>query len=467
VSEFFGLECATTRRPPGRRAPHGARVLVLLALVVVGSRTADAGRARAVAWPGGTDTLAFENMEGIVMVRATATMPTGGDTSGTWVLDTGAGYLALDAELAERGGLAGEAPRVGESVGLASHALPRLTMGTLTRDQVSPVLTMRAGMVRDITDRPVLGLIGQQIVRDRTLWVDYGALRIALVPSGAGDDADDEGDGAEGVRARVARSRTGLGDALSSRAHPVPFTLAGDGKVLVTATVRDASPQHRSRPLTLIVDTGASKSVLFEHSLGQVVQGHAAWRSRGGLVAPTLLGPARARIARVPAMALDGPGADGKTRQAAQVENLDAVLADSPLQGQLEQVTGTAIHGLLGYSFLRHFRFGIDYPNRVLWLEPVSVGEDERPHEYSHVGMQLERRSGRVVVVAVATSSPAESAGIHTGDEVLAIDGWTIGSGALTEAAQRLEGRPGSTVTVRIRREGATRELRLKRERLL
>jgi carboxyl-terminal processing protease len=71
------------------------------------------------------------------------------------------------------------------------------------------------------------------------------------------------------------------------------------------------------------------------------------------------------------------------------------------------------------------------------------------------------------VVVAVATSSPAEVGGVRVGDEVLAIDGWTIGTGALTEASQRLEGPPGSVVTVRIRREGATRDVRLKRERLL
>jgi len=465
VSSWFHTAAASSRAPR-LRAAHPARLVLLLALMAGGIPAAEARHARVTAWPDGTDTLSIENMEGIVMLRATATLRNGVDTTGTWVLDTGAGYLALDAELAQRGGLAGEAPRVGESVGLASHALPRLRMGTMTRDQVTPVLTMRAGMVRDITDRPVLGLIGQQIVRDRTLWVDYGALQIAMIPSSGDEPATDDDDDAA-LHARVARSRAQLAGILGPRAQPVPFTLAGDGKVLVIATVRDASPKHRSRPLTLIVDTGASKSVLFEHSLGRVVQGHASWRSRGGLVAPTLLGPAQARIARVPAIALDGPADDGQIHRAAEVENLDAVIADSPLQAQLEQVTGVDIHGLLGYSFLRHYRFGIDYPNRVMWLDPVTVGEDERPHEYSHVGMQLERRDGRVVVVAVAEQSPAEVGGVQVGDEVLAIDGWVIGSGALTEAAQRLEGPPGSTVAVRIKRDGATRDVRLKRERLL
>lgn len=451
------------------RKPRASRArLVLLFVLAANLPAAAAPPTRVVEWPDGTDVIPIENMEGIVMLKATATMPNGGDTTGTWVLDTGAGYLALDAELAERGGLAGKAPRVGESVGLASRALPRLAVGTLTRDQVSPVLTMRAGMVRDITDRAVLGLIGQQIVRDRTLWVDYGALQIALVPSHAARTNEGDGDDEDAaLRARVGRSRAGLGDVLGAHARAVPFELAGDGKVLVAATVRDASPRHRSEPLTLIVDTGASKSVLFERTLGSVVQGHASWRSRGGLVAPTLLGPAPARIARVPAIALDGPGPDGHLQKAAEVENLDVVIADSPLQAQLEQVTGTDIHGLLGYSFLRHFRFGLDYPNRILWLDPVEVSEDERPHEYSHVGMQLERRSGRVIVVAIATHSPAELGGVRVGDEVLAIDGWTIGAGALTEASQRLEGPPGSVVSVRIRRDGATRDVRLKRERLL
>jgi len=207
VSSWFHSAAAPSRAPR-LRAAHAARLVLLLALIAGGIPAAEARRARATSWPDGTDTLSIENMEGIVMLRATATLRNGVDTTGTWVLDTGAGYLALDAELAQRGGLAGEAPRVGESVGLASRALPRLRMGTMTRDQVTPVLTMRAGMVRDITDRPVLGLIGQQIVRDRTLWVDYGALQIAMIPSSSDEPATDDDDAA--LHARVARSRAQL-----------------------------------------------------------------------------------------------------------------------------------------------------------------------------------------------------------------------------------------------------------------
>jgi hypothetical protein len=433
------------------------------------SRTSsDQGSSALSPWPEGTDLISFENLEGIVLVSATATMPAGFDTTGVWVFDTGAGYLALDGHMARRGGLAGEPPRAGETVGIAGRALPRLRMGTLSRDQVTPVLTIRADMVRDITDRPVLGLIGQQIVRDRILCVDYVRERMALVPAAQAPQGDAD---ADDVAARVARSRAALGVALEraigSRARPVPFELLGDGKVVVTATLRDASADKRSRPLTLIVDTGASKSVLFERTLDAAVEGHERWRSRGGLVAPTLIGPASARIVRLPVITLESPGADGRARRTVEVDQTDAVLTDSPLQEQLETVTGTAVHGLLGYSFLRRFRFALDYPNRILWLHAIAVGQDQRAHEHSHVGIQMERRDGRVEVVAVAQGSPADSAGVRAGDEVLAVDGRIIGQGALIDAARWLEGPPGSTVVVRTRRDGAVREVRMRRARLL
>jgi hypothetical protein len=346
-----------------------------------------------------------------------------------------------------------------QDIGLTEHPLPRLALGSLTRDQVTPILTFDAGVVRDITDRAVLGLIGQQIYRDRALVVDYVGEQIALVPSARSDGGGDA----------VANSRAALAPALRPRALPTPFRLAGDGKVVVTARVRDDSPSRRSKPLTLIVDTGSSKTVFFERSLAEAVRGSRRWPSLRGLTAPTLVGPAAARIARVPSLELE-PAA-GTERGAAlrgpHVEGGDVVLADSPLQDQLSRVTGTEIHGLLGYSFLRHFRVIIDYPNRVLWLDPLRRPSEERPNEYSHVGIQIERRDGAARVVAVAVGSPADRAGIRVGDEVVAVDGMPIESGRLIELSRRLEGPPGSRVRLTLRRDGIARELQLRRARLL
>ena len=51
----------------------------------------------------------------------------------------------------------------------------------------------------------------------------------------------------------------------------------------------------------------------------------------------------------------------------------------------------------IGYSLLKRFRLVVDYPDRVLWLDPIADYRDDRPLEYCQVGLQLERRDGAVI----------------------------------------------------------------------
>jgi hypothetical protein len=412
--------------------------------------------ARTIPFPDGTDTLSFENLEGIVLVQASTSNGAGVDTAGQWVVDTGAGYLAVDEPLARKLGIIDGKRGAREAIDLTQRPVPRFRMGTLDRNQVEPALTFDAAMVRDITDRPVLGLVGQQVYRDRALWIDYQQELMALVPVITQSD----------TALAITRSRSALNDVLSARAVGVPFQLVGDAKVVVTVEMPDASRNGRSEPLTMIVDTGSSKTVLFEDALGERVRGVANWRSVRGLHAPTLVGPAVARVTLAPWVAVLG-AEDRNAADLVRVRDTDVVLVESRLGDLLTRVTGMPIHGLIGYSFLRHFRIAIDYPNRVLWLDRVPDLPVERPNEYSQVGVQIERRDGIARVVAVAKDSPAERAGIKAGDELLAVDGEAVRPGELNEAARRLEGPPGTWVRLMIQRDGTPREFRIKRVRLL
>jgi C-terminal processing protease CtpA/Prc len=140
---------------------------------------------------------------------------------------------------------------------------------------------------------------------------------------------------------------------------------------------------------------------------------------------------------------------------------------DSPLERALSDEVGEPIDGLLGYSFLRRFRIAIDYPHRVLWFEPVPHTEDERPYEYSHVGLQIERRDGALTVVGVASGSPADRAGVRRGDEIAGIDHTPAAELDVIRATRLLEGPPGSSVTLRVQRDGEERVFRLVRRKLL
>jgi hypothetical protein len=417
--------------------------------------------------------LKFENIEGLILLTGALRGPSAVDTSGTLVLDTGAGYLALDLGLSRILGLA-DSGEVADAVDLADHALSRLTLGGWEIDHVDPVLTIDGDVVRRVSDRPVLGLLGYAPLADRAVWIDYREQALALIPAGtaAGTAAGDEprtppdapGDPASERTARAAsleRSRALLGVVLSRRAVAVPFRLVGDGKILVRGAVSDPSPSDYSRRLTLIVDTGATKCVLFEEALGTSVRYAHRWPTLRGLVAPTLIGGASARIARVPVLEIEG------ARNRLRETEVDVGIIHSDLYRVLSEATGETIHGLLGYSFLKRFRVGVDYPNRVLWLDPIPGYRDDRPLEYCHVGLQLERRAGVAMVLGVVEDSPASRAGIGPGDELVEVDGASARDLDLLDLTRRMEGVPGRPITLVVRRNAVERTLRLVRRRLL
>ena len=205
-------------------------------------------------WPDGTEILPVENLEGIILVSAKLRGTSGRDTAGTLVLDSGAGYLALDRDLTVLLGLATPA---GESGGftIADRPLRRLELGALQMDQISPVIGVDMEIVRRATDRPILGLLGQLPLASRAVLVDYTARRVALIPMtpwneksrvdpstlepSRGDTLEDPST-ADSIR--VNRSGSRLRELLSPEAVAVPFRLVGDGKILISARVSAPHP---------------------------------------------------------------------------------------------------------------------------------------------------------------------------------------------------------------------------------
>ena len=422
-----------------------------------------------IIWPRGTEVLRFENVEGIILLRGTLSGRLEADTTGPLALDTGAGYLALDLGLARILGLS-DSTVTAEAVDLTDRPLPRLVLGGWTIDQLHPVLTVNGEVVRRVSDRPVLGLLGQRPLGDRAVWIDYREQVVAMIPAGPVTDeggfslADSIPDPRRERAARdssLARSHALLSGTLSARVTPVHFRLVGDGKILVHGAVADPVPPDYSRRLNLLVDTGATKCVLFEDAIETAVRHAGRWPSLRGLVAPTLIGTAAARIALIPVFEIEA--ARGRLREGA----VDVGLIRSELSQVLSRVTHETIHGLIGYSFLKRFRVAVDYPNRVLWLDPIPNYRDDRPLEYCHVGLQLERQRGAVVVMGVVEGSPAARAGITLGDEVVALDGTRAQELDLLALTRRMEGQPGRRLTLVIRRNAIERTVRLVRRRLL
>jgi len=82
------------------------------------------------------------------------------------------------------------------------------------------------------------------------------------------------------------------------------------------------------------------------------------------------------------------------------------------------------------------------------------------------IGVELVHRAGLPSIVSTHEGSPAERAGLKPRDYLLDIDGESLEETELSQVIARLKGRPGSELTLTIRRPGesAPRTLKLERE---
>jgi carboxyl-terminal processing protease len=71
---------------------------------------------------------------------------------------------------------------------------------------------------------------------------------------------------------------------------------------------------------------------------------------------------------------------------------------------------------------------------------------------YSGVGLEISQTDDRILVISPIDGTPAEQAGILAGDEIIEIDELSVVRDGLGDTIERLRGRPGTAVTIRVRR---------------
>jgi membrane-associated protease RseP (regulator of RpoE activity) len=232
--------------------------------------------------------------------------------------------------------------------------------------------------------------------------------------------------------------------------------------MLVRARFSNVERTAMSRWLEFVLDTGATKSVLFEPAFSESVDATRTWRSLKGLIAPTLLGASAARLVLAPAVELEA--SDGKSPVLRT--DVDCAAVETSIGITISGAVHRPVSGLLGYSFFRGGCLGLDFTNGVVWIDPAKHAHSRR-YEYSQVGIQLERSGDRVLVLGVVEDSPAAEAGIQIGDELKSIGGRATQPGDITRLAAALEGPPGTRVRLVMARRGSARPYVLTRRRLL
>ncbi len=75
---------------------------------------------------------------------------------------------------------------------------------------------------------------------------------------------------------------------------------------------------------------------------------------------------------------------------------------------------------------------------------------------YGGLGIQIEYRDNAVVVVAPLPDSPAERAGLQTGDRIVEVNGESTARWNQDQAVQKLRGKIGTEVTIKVQRPGVT-----------
>jgi carboxyl-terminal processing protease len=108
----------------------------------------------------------------------------------------------------------------------------------------------------------------------------------------------------------------------------------------------------------------------------------------------------------------------------------------------------------------------------TIYIDPQSyaLGVDVISGEFQGIGARVEQDSttGEIVIVAPFRDSPAEEAGIRSGDVVLAVDGESTEGWSVSEAVRRIRGPDGSQVALTVRHtNGETEDITVTRDTIV
>ncbi len=109
----------------------------------------------------------------------------------------------------------------------------------------------------------------------------------------------------------------------------------------------------------------------------------------------------------------------------------------------------------LYYGAIQGMVKGLDDPYSV-YFPPKEAKEfaDDLSGEFEGVGAEIGIREKQLIVIAPLPDSPAEKAGLKSGDKILAIGDEDTGDLTVEEAVQKIRGPKGTQVTLTISRDG-------------
>jgi len=121
-----------------------------------------------------------------------------------------------------------------------------------------------------------------------------------------------------------------------------------------------------------------------------------------------------------------------------------------------DELTRAALKGMLSE---------LDPHSEFLSKDDFATTEEELSNQFGGVGIQVEQRDGKILVISPIAGTPAEKAGVRRGDQLVKVDGKPLEAPTLDKTVRLIRGEPDTEVTITMFRPSANREIDFKLER--
>jgi len=104
-------------------------------------------------------------------------------------------------------------------------------------------------------------------------------------------------------------------------------------------------------------------------------------------------------------------------------------------------------------SAIRGMVSALDRHSEFLDAEEYRNIRNSTSGRYSGVGLEVSTQDGAILVIAPIDDTPAQRAGIESGDEIIEIDGVSVRHSELNDAIGKMRGHAGTVLTIKVRRQ--------------
>ena len=107
-----------------------------------------------------------------------------------------------------------------------------------------------------------------------------------------------------------------------------------------------------------------------------------------------------------------------------------------------------------------------DQFSRYLTPEEYRTNQTFLAGQFAGIGASVQQKADQVVIASILPGTPAEKAGLHIGDVIIAVDGQSTKGWTADNAVNHIRGQPNTQVQIQVNRNGQTLTFNLTRQEI-